>query len=151
MKFEPWFEIAYTVETISKEILQAWADPAHIDSALHMPSPNEFIPHNFSIYIQTIAAKNNKCDSIKSSLVVLLDEPALRLWYKLDQTFQMPRANAFFCVLTRTASNSVKAAVLTEMYVNLLLHELNETMYLVTNVLRVFFFPLLIITCKYRS
>ncbi|CAK9254097.1 unnamed protein product [Sphagnum jensenii] len=130
VKFEPWFEIAYTVETISKEILQAWADPAHIDSALHMPSPNEFIPHNFSIYIQTIAAKKNKCDSIKSSLVVLLDEPALRLWYKLDQTFQMPRANAFFCVLTRTASNSVKAAVLTEMYVNLLLHELNETMYL---------------------
>jgi len=148
VKFEPWFEIAYTVETISKEILQAWADPAHIDSALHMPSPNEFIPHNFSIYIQTIAAKKNKCDSIKSSLVVLLDEPALRLWYKLDQTFQMPRANAFFCVLTRTASSSVKAAVLTEMYVNLLLHELNETMYLVTNVLRVFLSLLLIITCK---
>ncbi|CAK9267641.1 unnamed protein product [Sphagnum jensenii] len=130
VKFEPWFEIAYTVETISKEILQAWADPAHVHSALHMPSPNEFIPHNFSIYIQTIAAKNNKCDSIKSSLVVLLDEPALRLWYKLDQTFQMPWANAFFSVLTRTASNSVKAAVLTEMYENLLLHELNETMYL---------------------
>jgi hypothetical protein len=60
----------------------------------------------------------------------------------------MPQANAFFCVLTRTASNSVKVVVLTKMYVNLLLHELNETMYLVTNVLKVFFLPLLIITCE---
>lgn len=127
VQFEPWFEVPYTVEILSDEILQQWADPKHMDPALRMPVVNAFIPHDFTI-------KTGKTDIPEGPDVpsVLLDEPGLKVWYKLDRTFKTPRANTYFSVTCKAASENIRSIVLTEIYVKLLEHELNETIYLVS-------------------
>lgn len=127
VQYEPWFEVPYTVETLPEDLLQQWADPKHVDSALRMPVVNAFIPHDFTI-------KTAKADVPEGADVprVLLDEPGLKVWYKLDRTFNTPRANTYFSVTCKAASESIRNIVLTEIYVKLLEHELNETIYLVS-------------------
>lgn len=127
VQFEPWFEVPYTVETLADDILQQWADPKHVDPALRMPVVNAFIPHDFTI-------KTAKIEITEGPDVprVLLDEQGLKVWYKLDRTFSTPRANTYFSVTCKAASENIRNIVLTEIYVKLLEHELNETIYLVS-------------------
>lgn len=125
VELEPWFEVPFRVEIIPDDVLQQWADPKHVDPALSMPVVNAFIPHDFTIRTGT----HNSSEVPR----VILDEPALKVWYKLDQTFNTPRANTYFSVTCKAANESIRNVVLTEIYVKLLEHELNETIYLVGN------------------
>ncbi|KAL3700566.1 hypothetical protein R1sor_018588 [Riccia sorocarpa] len=122
---EPWFEVPYTVEDIPESLLSTWADPPSVDPALHMPVANEFIPHDFSI-VSPVAVSSGVPDVPK----ILVDTPLLKVWYKLDQTFKAPRANTYFSITCPAAAESVKASVLTEIFVKLLEDALNETIYL---------------------
>lgn len=102
--------------------MELWKDPPEIDVSLQLPSRNEFIPVDFSI-----RAKSDLVNT--SSPVCILDEPLIKLWYKLDNTFKVPRANAYFRINLKGACDSVKNCVLTEIYILLLKDELNETIY----------------------
>ena len=126
VQYEPWFEVPYTVEMLSDEILKRWANPEHVDPALRMPIVNAFIPHDFTIR----AGRTETPDPDVPT--VLLDEQGLKVWYKLDRTFNTPRANTYFSVTCKAASENIRNIVLTEIYVKLLEHELNETIYLVS-------------------
>jgi nardilysin len=126
VQYEPWFEVPYTVEMLSDEILKRWANPEHVDPALRMPIVNAFIPHDFTIR----AGRTEIPDPDVPT--VLLDEQGLKVWYKLDRTFNTPRANTYFSVTCKAASENIRNIVLTEIYVKLLEHELNETIYLVS-------------------
>lgn len=124
IQYEPWFEVPYTVEKLSDDILQRWANPEQVDPALSMPVVNAFIPHDFTI-------KTGKTDAPSPDIPkLLLDELGLKVWYKLDRTFNTPRANTYFSVTCKAASQNIRSIVLTEIYVKLLEHELNETIYL---------------------
>ena len=48
------------------------------------------------------------------------DQPGLRLWHKLDQTFRVPRANAYFLLHSPAAYDSPRAAALTHLTLKLL-------------------------------
>jgi len=129
--YEPWFGSRYTEEDISQSMMHAWEDPAEIDGSLHLPSKNDFIPVNFSIHADSLlndgaAASYPRC---------ILDEPLMRFWYKLDETFKLPRANTYFRINLRGAYASVRSCLLTEMFVLLLKDELNEIVYQVSLVL----------------
>lgn len=127
VQYEPWFEVPYTVELLSDEVLKRWADPEHVDLALRMPIVNAFIPHDFTI-------RTGKTETPDPDVpMVLLDEQGLKVWYKLDRTFNTPRANTYFSVTCKAASENIRNIVLTEIYVKLLEHELNETIYLVSS------------------
>lgn len=127
--FEPWFEVPYTVETVSAEVLASWADPVKVDEGLRMPVVNEFIPRDFSLRCEE---KTSLSADISEVPEILVDEPSLKVWFKMDTTFKTPRANTYFSVTTRAASESVVASVLTDLYVKLLEDALNETIYLVS-------------------
>ncbi len=126
MEVEPWFQVPYTIEILPVDLLQEWENPSHVDPALTIPVVNAFIPHDFTIRI----GKSVVSEDLSIPRVVL-DDPALKVWYKLDQTFKTPRANTYFSVMCRAAGESIKAVVLTDIYMKLLEHELNETIYLV--------------------
>ncbi|CAB4282047.1 unnamed protein product [Prunus armeniaca] len=87
-KCEPWFGSKYTEEDISPSLMDLWKDPSEIDVSLHLPSKNEFIPCDFSI------RSDNSCHDPAniSSPRCIIDEPFMKLWYKLDTTFKLPRA-----------------------------------------------------------
>ncbi|KAJ7964315.1 Insulin-degrading enzyme [Quillaja saponaria] len=122
---EPWFGSNYTEEDISSTLMDLWRDPAEFDSLLHLPSKNEFIPCDFSI------RADNACKDgpVNSSPVCILDEPLMRFWYKLDNTFKVPRANTYFRINLKGGYDSMKSCVLSELFIHLLKDELNEIIY----------------------
>ncbi|CAM6083277.1 unnamed protein product [Calypogeia fissa] len=124
VKLEPWFGVPYTVEVLSDEVIQVWAHPPHVDSALHMPMVNEFIPRDFSL--RSVKPGADTADVPR----MLRNDSSVKVWYKLDKTFNTPRANAYFSVTLGAAYKNVKAHVLAEIYVKLLHDALIETLYL---------------------
>uniref|UniRef100_A0A5B7A3B8 Putative nardilysin isoform X1 n=1 Tax=Davidia involucrata TaxID=16924 RepID=A0A5B7A3B8_DAVIN len=122
---EPWFESRYTEEDISPSLMELWRDPSEIDMSLHLPSKNEFIPSDFFICA-------DKASSDFANVIFprcILDEPLMKLWYKLDKTFKLPRANTYFRITLKAGYNNVKNSVLTELFTLLLKDELNEIIY----------------------
>ncbi|CAK9143283.1 unnamed protein product [Ilex paraguariensis] len=121
---EPWFGSRYTEEDISSSLMELWRDPPETDVSLHLPARNEFIPCDFSI-----RADKAFDFAYVSSPRCILDEPLMKFWYKLDKTFKLPRANTYFRITLKGAYNSLKTALLTELFVHLLKDELNEIIY----------------------
>ncbi|KAL3829021.1 hypothetical protein ACJIZ3_017823 [Penstemon smallii] len=125
VQLEPWFGSRYVEEEIPFSVMGLWKDPPEIDSSLHLPSKNEFIPRDFSI-----RADKASCQIVDdSSPRCILDEPYIKLWYKLDKTFKFPRANTYFRITLKGGYSNIKNAVLTELFILLLKDELNEIIY----------------------
>ncbi|KAL5720801.1 nardilysin [Ranunculus cassubicifolius] len=124
-KYEPWFGSRFVEEDISVSLLKLWRDPPEINSCLHLPAKNEFIPQDFSLRNPQASQ-----DHVNVHLpYCLIDLPWIKLWYKLDDTFRVPRANTYFLIAIKGGFDNVKNCVLTELFVTLLKDELNEILY----------------------
>ncbi|CAN7139118.1 unnamed protein product [Brassica rapa subsp. narinosa] len=122
---EPWFGSRYVEEDVPLTLMETWSNPSEVDTSLHLPSKNQFIPCDFSI-----RAINSDVDpKSQSPPKCLIDEPLMKFWYKLDETFKVPRANTYFRINLKGAYDSVKNCLLTELFINLLKDELNEIIY----------------------
>ncbi|WOL14776.1 nardilysin-like [Canna indica] len=122
---EPWFGSQYIEEDISPSLLKLWENTPEIDPSLHLPLRNDFIPTDFSL-------RNSGMSNIVSSTSnprCIIDQPLMKLWYKIDLTFNVPRANAYFLITLKDGYSSVKNCVLTELFLKLLKDELNEIIY----------------------
>lgn len=113
-----------------------WNDPPEVDGSLHLPSRNEFIPSDFSIRSENMS--NHLAN--ETSPICILDEPLLKFWYKLDNTFKHPRANTYFRINLKGGYDDVKSCVLTELFIHLLKDEMNEIIYQVNNLTEDFVF-----------
>jgi len=99
-----------------------------VSSLKHLPDKNDFIPCDFSI-------KSLSDINIHGTMeipICIADDPLIKIWYKLDRTFNVPRANTYFLITLKEAYISVRTCVLTELYVNLLCDTLNKTLYQAT-------------------
>lgn len=123
--YEPWFGSCYTEEDISPSLMELWRNPPEIDVSLQLPSKNEFIPTDFSIQANDIS---NDLVTVTSPTCII-DEPLIRFWYKLDETFKLPRANTYFRINLKGGYDNVKNCILTELFIHLLKDELNEIIY----------------------
>ncbi|KAL3653227.1 hypothetical protein CASFOL_002908 [Castilleja foliolosa] len=129
IQHEPWFGSQYVEEDIPCHLMDQWEDPPEIDSSLHLPSANDFIPRDFSI-----RSDSASCQAEDASYPrCILDEPYMKLWYKLDKTFKLPRANTYFRMTLKGANNNIRNALLTELFIWLLKDELNEIIYQASN------------------
>lgn len=108
--------------------MNLWKDPPEIDASFHLPEKNEFIPCDFSI--RSDVSRLNIANTTHPRCI--LDEPLLKLWYKLDRTFKVPRVSAYFCIKLKGAVDNLKSSLLTGLYINLLWDELNEIIYQVS-------------------
>uniref|UniRef100_A0A1D1XVB1 Insulin-degrading enzyme n=1 Tax=Anthurium amnicola TaxID=1678845 RepID=A0A1D1XVB1_9ARAE len=123
--FEPWFGSRYIEEDILPSLMDLWRDPPEIDPSLHLPLKNDFIPRDFSLRSSTLSRNMENATLPKC----IIDQPLLKLWYKLDTTFNFPRANTYFLISVKGAYCNIVNCVLTELFVNLLKDELNEILY----------------------
>ncbi|KAG2324039.1 hypothetical protein Bca52824_006767 [Brassica carinata] len=122
---EPWFGSRYVEEDVPLTLMEAWNNPSEVDTSLHLPSKNQFIPCDFSIR----AINSDGDPKSQSPPKCLIDEPLMKFWYKLDETFKVPRANTYFRINLKGAYDSVNNCLLTELFINLLKDELNEIIY----------------------
>lgn len=125
IQYEPWFGSPYIEEDIPSSFLEAWRNPPEIHPSLHFPLKNEFIPRDFSLH----NADSSKCHAHVNYPKCIVDQPLVKLWYKIDSTFNVPRANTYFLITVKDGYSSVKSCLLTELFVNLLKDELNEILY----------------------
>ncbi|XP_073396481.1 nardilysin-like isoform X2 [Physcomitrium patens] len=122
VQMEPWFETAFTVETIPTALLKLWADPPCVDSSLRLQEPNMFIPHDITIVpSKEDGSKNPSC---------LLDSAALKVWHRCNPILNTPRVNACFSIMFWPPTKKIIDAVLAELYLIRLSNQLNETLYL---------------------
>ncbi|KAJ4866861.1 Insulinase (Peptidase family M16) family protein [Raphanus sativus] len=122
---EPWFGSHYIEEVVPLALMETWSNPSEVDKSLHLPSENQFIPSDFSIR----AINSDGDPKSQSPPRCIIDEPLMKFWYKLDETFKVPRANTYFRINLKGAYGSVKNCLLTELFINLLKDDLNEIIY----------------------
>ncbi|KOC58791.1 Insulin-degrading enzyme, partial [Habropoda laboriosa] len=83
---EKWYGTRFKKEKVPQQIINKWIN-AGLNSDLKLPPKNEFIPEKFDIK----PSENN----ITKFPVIIEDTPLLRLWFKQDDEFLVPRANLF--------------------------------------------------------
>ncbi|MQL76025.1 hypothetical protein Taro_008407 [Colocasia esculenta] len=125
VQHEPWFGSRYIEEEIPPALIDLWRAPPEVDPSLHLPLKNEFIPCDFSLCSSNLSENTTNATHPKC----IIDQPFLKLWYKLDSTFNVPRANTYFLISVNGAYSNVVNCILTELFVNLLKDELNEILY----------------------
>ncbi|MGB0894214.1 MAG: insulinase family protein [Parashewanella sp.] len=119
VQLSPWYQTEYVAEAITTERLNSWRHPIP-RSELVLPLANPFIirdiePRWFDYHQQTPE--------------VLTEGKGFRFWYKKDQLFHVPKGHIYLAIDSLNASNTVRQAMLTRLYTELLLDYLTEHTY----------------------
>jgi len=87
-----YYDAAYSVEKISPEQIQKWEDIA-VHAELHLPNVNEFIPDSLEVVVpKTKTKKEEGVEEVKAVPTIVKDNNLIRVWYKPDDTFFLPKA-----------------------------------------------------------
>lgn len=154
---EPWFGFPFVHAALPGELIDAWSSAAPSQD-VQLPPRNNYIPSDFALKCevegavveeavandeaaaangvsteQGVAAAAAAADDVSafpSAPLLLLDQPGLRLWHKLDAAFRLPLANAYFRLASPAAYASPRAAAMTHLVMKLLEDSLCEEAYL---------------------
>ncbi|MBU2648748.1 insulinase family protein [bacterium] len=116
---DPWYGTRYSVERIPENQLLRW-NSAVPQPALALPPPNPFI-------IDTVSFRPNQ--SPERYPVLLKNTDRIRIWFKQDNVFKVPRGNFRIRLSTPDAYSSAKNAAMTKLFTLLLQERLNEYSY----------------------
>ncbi|CAG9106505.1 unnamed protein product [Plutella xylostella] len=116
---EPWYGTKYLQEDIDEATIQKWKNTKHSEE-LHLPPPNEYIPANLDID----PSKDPTQDSVAPCIV--RDSALLRLWYKRDHEFLLPKAVATFDFISPLAYSEPLSCGLASLWVLLLRDKLQQ-------------------------
>lgn len=118
-KVDPWYGTRYSIERIPADQLSLWRDPEP-HQALALPPANPFIVDNVSF---------QPSQSKRKYPVLLKHTDRIRVWFKQDNIFKIPKGNLRIRLSTLDAYSSVKRAAMTKLFVLLLREHLNEYSY----------------------
>jgi len=116
---DPWYGTRYSLEPISDDQLSHWQN-AKLHPALTLPPPNPFIVENVSYQPGRLN---------EAYPVLLKHSDRIRVWFKQDNIFNIPKGNLRIRLSTPDAYSSVKNAAMTKLYTLLLKERLNEYSY----------------------
>ncbi|CEG49336.1 nardilysin-like protein [Plasmopara halstedii] len=114
---EQWFGIRYTRECIKDTTVQRWKS-AGLNSELHLPRRNQFIPKNFAI-VDVEGVQDLVCKGTKFG----------KLWFKPDRVFATPRAHIALLLHLPSVVANVENWSHTQLYVKIVQDALNEYAY----------------------
>lgn len=123
---EKWYGTDYKVEKLPEnvisEIRQALSSPSNRPAELQLPHRNEFIPTRLDV------EKADVKEPAKAPRL-LRDDEHVRLWWKKDDTFWVPKANVNILIRNPVAYDSPANHVKAALYANLVKDSLNEYAY----------------------
>jgi insulysin len=131
---EKWYGATYRVNDIKKEQLQRWENPTDIDSRLHMPGLNEYIPSDFSLRcdddVDTEALVAADLDVARKEYPTLLEERTnFRMWHKMDRYWRVPKSYIRLSLVSPGAYRSPRSMTLSRIYQRVLHDDLNSFVY----------------------
>ncbi len=121
---EKWYQTPYGVEQVSEEQMDVWKNTKP-NSELGIPPKNEFIPSDFTILADPIPHGQQDLEGPE----ILEVNEFYELHYKLDKTFNRPKAVVYLDLKTNWSYMSPRHSVLTKLATNLLVDELTEFSY----------------------
>lgn len=123
---EKWYGTDYKIEKIPDnviaEIHQALSTSTDRPAALHLPHKNEFIPTRLDV--DKVEAKEPA-----KAPKLLKDDERMRLWWKKDDTFWVPKANLNILLRNPLAYDSPANHVKAALFINLIKDALQEYSY----------------------
>ena len=136
---EHWYKTQYSVDKIEAGLLQTWASPSEIDRELCLPPRNEFIATDFTLKMPPFGRDAEATESVEVVAKVadekfpipelVYSDEVLDVWYKHFGKFAKPRTNVMCMLSTPAAYMSPEAAVMTQLFAQIVEEELNEFAY----------------------
>lgn len=117
---ERWYGTKFKTEPIKKSVLDYW-NGIGLHDELKIPERNSLIPDNFDLYPND--------DDINDLPQIIEDNALMRVWFKQDDIFKLPKANLMFDFVSPLAYMDPLNCNLTHMFVQLFRDALNEYAY----------------------
>ncbi|XP_047124379.1 insulin-degrading enzyme isoform X2 [Hydra vulgaris] len=115
-----YYNAEYSFKHIEAAQIKKW-ESCGLNPDLHMPDKNSFMPCSLEV-------KVTKKD-VKNVPHILKDTEMMRIWYKADDTFLLPKALISLSIKSPVANNNPLESNLLAMFVEILNDELNELLY----------------------
>ncbi|KAJ2938650.1 hypothetical protein O0L34_g11978 [Tuta absoluta] len=119
---EPWYGTKYLQEDIPDSKIREWSAVKPIEE-LHLPPPNEFIPSKLEL------EKSNDATVDAIAPAIIKDTPLMRLWFKQDREFMLPKAFVTFDFVSPLAYSEPLNCNLLSVWVLLLRDSLQQFAY----------------------
>ncbi|KAL0853136.1 hypothetical protein ABMA27_012899 [Loxostege sticticalis] len=119
---EPWYGTKYLQEDIEESKIKEWK-AVKPNPELHMPPPNEFIPAR----LQLETSEDPTLEAIAPAIIK--DTPFMRVWFKRDNEFHLPKAILTFDLVSPLAYADPLNCNLTSVWVLLLRDALQQFAY----------------------
>ncbi|ORZ23957.1 Metalloenzyme, LuxS/M16 peptidase-like protein [Absidia repens] len=120
-KREKWYDTEYEVIDFNSSLIDT-LKTLEADPELQLPEPNAFVPTNFETNKMDIAEPIKKPELVENN-------SRIRLWYKKDDTFWVPRANVWILFRNPLAYATPSNCVKTRLFTDILEDALNEYAY----------------------
>lgn len=121
---EKWYKTRYAMEPIPDEKLLRWSCSKPC-ADLDIPPKNIFVPTDLNLIAEPLPSNEKDLEGPK----VIEENDHFRLHYKLDRTFKRPKAVAYFDFITNVSYLSPRHSLLTTIFHDLVMDELNEFSY----------------------
>lgn len=127
VKQEKWYGTEYKIEKLPQDFQDdikkaASATKEQRPAELHLPAKNEFIPTRLEVEKKEIAEPSKAPTLIRN-------EQNVRLWYKKDDQFWVPKANFNVYLRNPTTKSSARNAAIAQLYADLVQDSLTEYSY----------------------
>ena len=124
---EQWYGTEYKYEKIPHDFMQALVDAAKAPAGkrpaeLHLPAKNEFVPQRLDVEKKEVAEP-------LASPKLIRNEENVRMWYKKDDRFWVPKANIDVSLRSPLVNLTPLTAVMAQLYRELVEDSLVEYSY----------------------
>jgi insulysin len=129
---EPLYGAKFREREISGADLKRWENPESIDSQLHLPGLNMYIPSDFSLRsddegIRLTDAEKEQARKVPP--VLLYEGSHWRIYHKMDRSWRVPKTSVKVSVVSPSAYESPRAMTLSRIYQRVLNDDLNSFVY----------------------
>lgn len=114
-----WYKTDYLQQSVPQQTQHTLATYSP-EPALFIRGNNPFIATDLSIKPVVTA---------QSSPEVIVEQPGLTVWHHQDTSFNSPKSNLFFNIMSNKANHTAKDAVLTSLYTRMVKDQMNEVLY----------------------
>ena len=129
---EPIYGAIYRERQMTKDQMDQWENPPHIDPKLHMPALNDYIPTDFSLRCDdsgVILSPEELEDARKEDPALLEQRANFRMWHKMDRYWRVPKTFIRLSIVTPSAYESPRTMTLCRIYQRVLNDDLNSFVY----------------------